>query len=51
MDIQVLGYVNSVSAIIQDVILLVLPMFFVKNLHMKRHRKIAVAIMFAIGSL
>lgn len=51
MNIQIIGYANSASAIVQDIILLVLPMFFIKNLNMKRYRKIAVGLMFAIGSL
>ncbi|PSN69696.1 hypothetical protein BS50DRAFT_294417 [Corynespora cassiicola Philippines] len=50
MNIQIIGYANSASAIVQDIILLVLPMFFIKNLNMKRYRKIAVGLMFAIGS-
>ncbi|KAH7123622.1 hypothetical protein B0J11DRAFT_529483 [Dendryphion nanum] len=50
MDIQMLGYANSISAIVQDVILLVLPLFFIKNLQMKRYNKIAVGLMFSIGS-
>ncbi|KAJ4987678.1 integral membrane protein (CFEM domain-containing protein) [Stagonosporopsis vannaccii] len=50
MDIQMLGYANSISAIVQDVILVVLPMCYLRNLQMKKSRKLAVAIMFLIGS-
>lgn len=46
-----LGYANSISAIVQDVILVILPMSYIRNLQMKRSRKIAVAVMFLIGSL
>ncbi|KAI8941723.1 hypothetical protein NX059_002929 [Plenodomus lindquistii] len=50
MDVRALAFANSASAIIQDVILLVLPLVFIRNLQMKRHRKIAVGLMFAIGT-
>ncbi|KAH6625218.1 hypothetical protein C7974DRAFT_196432 [Boeremia exigua] len=50
MDIQMLGYANSISAIVQDVLLVVLPMFYLQNLQMKKSRKLAVAVMFSIGS-
>ncbi|KAF1359611.1 hypothetical protein EJ07DRAFT_76650, partial [Lizonia empirigonia] len=50
MDIQMLGYGNSISAIVQDVIFFILPMSYLRNLQMKRLRKVAVAIMFLIGS-
>jgi hypothetical protein len=51
MDIQIIGYANSVSVIVQDIILLVLPIFFIKNVKMKRFRRVVVASMFSIGSL
>jgi hypothetical protein len=41
---------NSVTAIVQDVFLLVLPLLFVRKLQMKRSRKISVGLMFAIGT-
>ncbi|KAJ8111237.1 hypothetical protein OPT61_g6125 [Boeremia exigua] len=50
MDIQLLGYANSISAIVQDVVLVVLPMCYLRNLQMKKSRKLAVAVMFMIGS-
>ncbi|KAH7072137.1 hypothetical protein BKA63DRAFT_577881 [Paraphoma chrysanthemicola] len=50
MDIQALAYANSASAILQDVILLVLPLAFIRKLQMKRYRKIAVGVMFSIGT-
>lgn len=46
-----LGYANSISAIVQDVVLVVLPMSYLRKLQMKRSSKAAVAIMFLIGSL
>ena len=51
MDIQLLGYANSISAIVQDVVLVVLPMSYLRKLQMKRSRKLAVGVMFLIGSL
>ncbi|KNG46807.1 cytidine and deoxycytidylate deaminase zinc-binding region [Stemphylium lycopersici] len=50
LDLQGIAYANSASAIAQDVILLVLPLCFVRNLQMKRYRKVAVGSMFAIGT-
>jgi hypothetical protein len=50
MDVQALAYANSASAIVQDIILLILPLLFIKNLQMKRYRKVAVGLMFAIGT-
>jgi hypothetical protein len=51
IDIQAGAYANSASAIIQDVILLILPLVFISNLQMQRSRKIAVGFMFCIGTL
>ena len=50
MDLQGIAYVNSASAIVQDVILLILPLVFIRKLQMKRYRKVAVVFMFAIGT-
>lgn len=50
MNVTALALANSASAIIQDIILLVLPLFFIKDLNMQRNRKIAVAFMFCVGS-
>jgi hypothetical protein len=50
LDVQALAYANSGSAILQDLILLILPMVFIRNLQMKRYRKIAVGLMFAFGT-
>ncbi|KAJ4357033.1 hypothetical protein N0V95_002839 [Ascochyta clinopodiicola] len=50
INIQAGAYANSASAIIQDVILLILPLIFVNNLQMKRSRKVAVGFMFCIGT-
>lgn len=51
MDIQVVSYTNSVSSIFQDFLLMTLPVFFIKDLHMKRHRKLALVSMFSLGGL
>lgn len=51
MDIQKLDYANSISAIVQVIILMVLPTCYLPRLQMKRSLKLAVAIMFLIGSL
>lgn len=48
---QRLAYVNSSSALVQDVVLLVLPLMFIRNLQMQRSRKVAVGLMFAIGTM
>lgn len=50
MNLQGLAYANSASAILQDLILLILPLVFIKNLQMKKYRKLSVGLMFAIGT-
>jgi hypothetical protein len=50
LDVQALAYANSASAIVQDIMLLVLPLFSIQRLQMKRYRKIAVGLMFSIGT-
>lgn len=50
MDVQALAYANSASAIVQDIILLILPLVFIRNLRVKRFRKIGVAVMFCFGT-
>lgn len=50
LNVQGLAYVHSASAILQDIILLILPMVFIRHLQMKRYRKVAVGLMFAIGT-
>jgi hypothetical protein len=50
IDIQGAAYANSASAIVQDIVLLILPLVFIRNLQMKRYRKIAVGLMFVIGT-
>ena len=50
LDIQSIAYATSASAIVQDIILLILPLVFIRNLQMKRSRKIAVGLMFAVGT-
>ncbi|KAF2849475.1 hypothetical protein T440DRAFT_469241 [Plenodomus tracheiphilus IPT5] len=50
MDVQALAFANSASAIVQDAILLILPLVSIRNLQMKRYRKLAVSFMFSIGT-
>jgi hypothetical protein len=50
LDIQALAYANSTSAIVQDIVLLILPLIFIRRLQMKRCRKFAVGLMFSIGT-
>lgn len=50
INIQALGYTVSASAMVQDIILLALPLTFLRQLQMKRARKIGVGFMFAIGT-
>lgn len=50
MDVTALAVANSASAIIQDCVLLILPLFFIKNLNMRKNRKVAIGFMFCVGS-
>ncbi|KAI4630867.1 hypothetical protein J4E83_002391 [Alternaria metachromatica] len=50
LDIQAVPMANSISAIVQDILLLILPLFFIRNLQMRRYKKVAVCFMFAIGT-
>ncbi|KAF1994515.1 hypothetical protein P154DRAFT_585650 [Amniculicola lignicola CBS 123094] len=49
MDINLIAYANSVNAIVQDVVILILPLPWVFKLNMQRWRKIAVTFMFSVG--
>ncbi|KAJ4288928.1 hypothetical protein N0V90_011269 [Kalmusia sp. IMI 367209] len=51
IDINALAYANSGSAITQDIVLLIFPLTCIRQLKMERHRKVAVGLMFAIGTL
>jgi hypothetical protein len=51
LDINALAYANSGSAIAQDIIILILPLSVIRKLQMKRYRKIAVGLMFSVGTL
>ncbi|EUC43356.1 hypothetical protein COCMIDRAFT_38676 [Bipolaris oryzae ATCC 44560] len=44
------SYANSASAIVQDLILLALPLIYIRNLRVNRWRKYAVGFMFATGT-
>jgi hypothetical protein len=50
MDIQALAYASSASAIVQDFVFLILLLVFIRNLQVKRYRKIGAAVMFSVGS-
>ncbi|KAF3031781.1 hypothetical protein E8E11_000960 [Didymella keratinophila] len=50
LDVGAIGFANSALAIIQDLIILFMPMPGLWGLQMKRSRKIAVAFMFAVGA-
>lgn len=51
LDINALAYANSGSAIAQDIIILILPLTVIQKLNMKRYQKIAVGLMFSVGTL
>ncbi|EUC39482.1 hypothetical protein COCMIDRAFT_65711, partial [Bipolaris oryzae ATCC 44560] len=51
MDPQVIAYGCSVCAIVQDVVLLILPLVFIRDLKIQRRRKIGAVVMFSVGSL
>jgi hypothetical protein len=51
MDPQVIAYACSGCAIVQDLILLFLPLVFIRDLTMQRHRKLGAVVMLSIGSL
>lgn len=51
LDIGAIGFANSANAILQDLIILVMPMPSLYKLQMKKWRKIAVGFMFAVGAL
>ncbi|KAH4063994.1 hypothetical protein HBI73_205670 [Parastagonospora nodorum] len=50
INIQAMAYAASASALVQDLVLLILPIAFIRNLQMKRFRKVAVGFMFCIGT-
>lgn len=51
MDINALAFVHSGTAIAQDMVLLVFPLICIRELKMEWARKIAVGVMFSIGTL
>ena len=51
LDINAIAFANSASSIAHDVILFIFPMFCIRNLKMESYRKLAVGLMFAIGTL
>lgn len=51
LNVNAIGYANSVNAILQDVVILFLPIPSLLKLQMGRRRKVAVGFMLAIGVL
>ncbi|KAL0943596.1 integral membrane protein (CFEM domain-containing protein) [Colletotrichum truncatum] len=51
LDINQLAYANSALAILQDLIILALPIAMLPGLQMNRNKKISVAIIFLLGSV
>lgn len=51
LNINAIAYANSANAILQDLIILILPMPSLFKLKMKIWRKVAVGLMFAVGTL
>lgn len=50
IDMQAGAYAISASSVVQDLILLIIPIVFIRNLQMKRYRKFAVGCMFVVGT-
>lgn len=51
MDLNRLAYANSAMSIIQDLLIVILPLPVLVKLNMGRKKKIGVGFMFAVGSL
>lgn len=51
LDITALAYANSGLAVVQDLIITVLPVFMLWRLNMSRKKKCFIGIMFAVGGL
>ncbi|GJC93344.1 CFEM domain-containing protein [Colletotrichum higginsianum] len=51
LDVNQLAYANSALAIIQDLIILALPIAMLPGLQMSRNKKISVAMVFLLGSV
>ncbi|PVH86400.1 hypothetical protein DL98DRAFT_567785 [Cadophora sp. DSE1049] len=50
MDVNALAYANSAMSIIQDLLIVILPLPMLVKLNMGRKKKIGVGFMFAVGS-
>lgn len=50
INYQAGAYAISASSLVQDTILLILPLVFIRNLQMRRYRKVAVGCMFVVGT-
>lgn len=51
LNITALAYANSGLAVIQDLIIIILPIFMLWNLQMSRKKKVFIGIMFALGGV
>jgi hypothetical protein len=51
LDINALAYSTSGIALLQDIIILILPLTCVRKLNISRYKKLAVGLMFTIGTL
>ncbi|KZL82968.1 cfem domain-containing protein [Colletotrichum incanum] len=51
LDVNQLAYANSALAIIQDLVILALPIAMLPGLQMNRNKKISVAMVFLLGSV
>ena len=51
MNIDALAYVNTAMSMLQDVIIVVIPIPVVAKMNMDRKKKILVGLMFGLGGL
>ena len=51
LDVNKLAYANSAMSMIQDVILVILPIPVVLKMNLEKKKKIGVAFMFALGGV
>jgi hypothetical protein len=50
LDVSAIGFAVGMSAIVQDVVLLILPIVFIRSLNMDRFHKLAIGGLFSIGA-
>ncbi len=51
MDVNALAYANSAMSMVQDVIIVVLPIPVVWRMNMDMRKKVGVGIMFGLGGM